>query len=313
MLTTNKTTVDLSRASASWLAEFVAKTQGTYASFLTQWETFLTGRSRTVPDASRDDVQDWVGYLQDAGRAPGTIAGAVSTLSSLYRYLVEDEVIDRSPVVRIRRPKVSPISSRKAPDRVELNRLLELAQLDGPRQHLLVCLLGLNGLRVSEALQVKRSALRVDRCHTLLFIIGKGQRPAFVPLAPRTIAALDRVVAMTDAGAEELLLPWSPYAANRTVQSLAKRAGIRAGEARQRCPPAPGSSTPWPLMPRGPLRPSGSDDELPWALDSTHGLGTRWTSRGPGCRGAGPVSLDDGDDQAETAGTTKTEVQAPST
>jgi integrase/recombinase XerD len=226
MLTTDKTAADLARATASWLAQFASKTQGTYASFLSQWEAFLTGRNRAVPGASRDDVQDWVGYLQAAGRAPGTIAGAVSTLSSLYRYLIEDEVIDCSPVVRIRRPKVSPISTRKAPDRVELARLLELAQLDGPRQHLLVCLLGLNGLRVSEALQVKRSALRVDRSRTLLFIIGKGQRPAFVPLAARTIAALDRVVAMTDAGAEELLLPWSSYAANRTVQSLAKRAGI---------------------------------------------------------------------------------------
>jgi integrase/recombinase XerD len=71
-----------------------------------------------------------------------------------------------------------------------MRRVLEAAERDGARSVALVCLLGLNGLRVSEALAADVADLGHERGHRTLRITGKGGKVATVPLAPRTAAAV---------------------------------------------------------------------------------------------------------------------------
>jgi integrase len=51
-------------------------------------------------------------------------------------------------------------------------------------QAALAVLLGLNGLRVSEACGANIDDLGSKRGHRVLRIVGKGNRPAVVPLVP---------------------------------------------------------------------------------------------------------------------------------
>jgi integrase len=130
------------------------------------------GRLGVPPLAARRHHLDrWVAeQLEDgAGARPAaaaTVARRLSCLSGLYEYAVVDVgLIDASPVVRVKRPKVSDRSSTTGLTEAELIRLLAAADVDGPRSAALVTLLALNGLRIGEALAVDVGDLTYDFGH----------------------------------------------------------------------------------------------------------------------------------------------------
>lgn len=90
-------------------------------------------------------------------------------------------------------------------------------------------LLGLNGLRVSEACSTDIENLGFERGHRTLRIVGKGNRPAFIPLVPRTARTIDLATGERSAGPILLRHDGSRLdrrTAHRWVRSVAKRAGI---------------------------------------------------------------------------------------
>ena len=58
----------------------------------------------------------------------------------------------------------------------------------------LAVLLGFNGLRVSEACATNVEDLAFERGHRTLRILGKGNKPATIPLVPRTARTIDLAV-----------------------------------------------------------------------------------------------------------------------
>lgn len=92
----------------------------------------------------------------------------MSTLSGLYAYALDEGLIARCPVARVRRPKVSDESPRLGLDRDELGSFLAAAQASSPRDHMLACLLALNGLRISQALGAEVGDLSHERGHRTL-------------------------------------------------------------------------------------------------------------------------------------------------
>jgi integrase/recombinase XerD len=92
-----------------------------------------------------------------------------------------------------RRPPVSDTVSTGL-DRDELAALIRVAEADSARSLALVFLLGLNGLRVSEALGADVEDLTTERGHRVLKVKRKGGKTATVPLAPRTAEAVEAYV-----------------------------------------------------------------------------------------------------------------------
>jgi site-specific recombinase XerD len=130
----------------------------------------------------------------DRTRSPSTVARHLSALSGFYRYAVAEDVMARNPVANVKRPKVGIDTVSTGLDKNELVALIRAAEADGPRSLALVLLLGLNGLRVSEALGADVTDLGTERGHRVLAVTRKGGRRATVPLAPRTADALDGYV-----------------------------------------------------------------------------------------------------------------------
>ncbi|MGK2884991.1 MAG: tyrosine-type recombinase/integrase [Rhodococcus sp. (in: high G+C Gram-positive bacteria)] len=58
----------------------------------------------------------------------------------------------------------------------------------------LAVLLGLDGLRVTEACEANVEDLGFERGHRTLKILGKGRKPATIPLVPRTARTIDLAV-----------------------------------------------------------------------------------------------------------------------
>ncbi len=116
------------------------------------------------------------------------------TVASLYRYAVEEDLLEHSPAVHVRRPRLDYESHAVGLDRNEVGALLVAAGLGGPAEHALMSLLALNGLRVSEACGADIEALGVERGHRTLTVVRKGGKTVTIPLAPRTARAVDLAV-----------------------------------------------------------------------------------------------------------------------
>ena len=79
------------------------------------------------------------------------VARRLCTVAGFYRYAVEEELLEHSPAVHIRRSRLDYESHVTGLDRNELGALLVAAGLGAAVEHALISLLALNGLRVSEA------------------------------------------------------------------------------------------------------------------------------------------------------------------
>jgi integrase len=116
-------------------------------------------------------------------------------------------------------------------DRGELGRFLFTAERLDRAHAALAVLLGLNGLRVSEACATNIEDLGLERGHRTLRIVGKGNKPAVIPLVPRTARTIDLAIGERNQGP---ILRRSDgqrldrRTAHRWVRSIGKRAGLTA-------------------------------------------------------------------------------------
>lgn len=181
-------------ALGGFLAGYSGQTRDAYTLDLRQYATWCTSHGLRLFDARRADIEAFGRALETAGRARATVSRRLCTVAGFYRYAVEEELLDHSPAVHVRRPRLDYESHAVGLDRNEVGALLVAAGLGGPAEHALISLLALNGLRVSEACGADIEALALERGHRTLTVLRKGGKVVTVPLAPRTARAVDLAV-----------------------------------------------------------------------------------------------------------------------
>jgi integrase/recombinase XerD len=214
---------------AAFLAGYGPATSEAYARDLRAWGGYLAGLGVEVLAAHRVHVDAWTRQVEEDGMAPATIARRLSALSGFYAYALDEGLIARSPVARVRRPRVSEESPRLGVDRAGMRALLDAAQASGERDHALACLLALNGLRISETLTADVADLAHERGHRTLRLRRKGGKRQTVALAPRTVLALDVMLDGRNAGplfATRTGRRMDRHAALKVVRRLARMASI---------------------------------------------------------------------------------------
>jgi len=164
-------------AAAAYLARYGGRTLETYRYDLRTFFQWCTDVGLDVLEAKRAHIELWRSAMEERGLAASTIDRRPSTICGFYRFAHIDGRIASNPAQYARRPKVYP-SERCGLDRGELGRFLFTAERYDPDQAALAALLGLNGLRVSEACAPDAEDLGFDRGHRTLRIIGKGNKPA---------------------------------------------------------------------------------------------------------------------------------------
>ena len=120
-------------------------------------------------------------------------------------------------------------SDARGLDRSQLGVFLFTAERYDRDHAALAVLLGLNGLRVSEACATDVEDLGSERGHRTLRIVAKGNKPAVIPLLPRTARTIDLAVGERCDGpilrrrdGQRL----DRRTAHRWVRSIGKRAGL---------------------------------------------------------------------------------------
>lgn len=216
-------------ALAGYLAGYSGLTREAYALDLRQFAAWCHGRGVRLFAVRRADIECFGRELEEKGRARATVARRLCTVSGFYRYAVEEELLDHSPAIHVRRPRLDYESHATGLDRNEMGALLVSAGLGSAEEHALISLLALNGLRVSEATGANIEALGVERGHRTLTVLRKGGKVVTLPLAPRTARTIDLVVGERAEGpiflspAGERL---DRHGAARMVRRVARRAGI---------------------------------------------------------------------------------------
>ena len=226
-----------------YLAGYAGNTRKAYGNDLADYFAWCRSDGVNVMAATRSDVDVYARHLTERPDHPltaVTVARRLSTLAGFYRYAMSEDLLTRSPiefVKRPKRPKVSQDSQQLGLDKDEARRLLAGAAAystkvrgdkDRPRALALVTLLLHTGMRISEALNADVTDLATIRGNRTLSIVRKGGARYSAFLNAPTTEALDAYVAGRTSGPLFATATgrWDRAEAFNTVRAIAKAAGL---------------------------------------------------------------------------------------
>jgi len=183
--------------------------------------------------ASRTHLELFARHLEhDRGNCPVSVHRRLSTIKCFYNIASIDGYVGQSPAIHLRLPRVFKDETKTLGlDRLELGAVVSAARASSACDSALITMLGLLGLRVSEACNVRIQDIHgLERGHRTLTLVGKGRKPATMPLAVPVARVLD--AAAGDRIEGPLLLrangrPMNRDSAARVVVRLAKQVGIK--------------------------------------------------------------------------------------
>lgn len=177
----------------NWLAAQLSPlTRTSYEHIGREWLRWCESVDGGWEQAQRGDVDRYRQWLARPSRPGGklssvTIAKRLSVLASLYRFALEEpgSTIERSPLDRVRRPRVRAELRRTGLTLPQARALLAESVVAGQRQAALVHLLLMTAVRVSEACNATTADLFVVDGERGLKVVRKGDIPdeVLVPAA----------------------------------------------------------------------------------------------------------------------------------
>jgi integrase/recombinase XerD len=215
-------------AAVAFLARYGGRTRASYRADLRQYLAWIASAGVPPLQATRVHLRAVRSWMEERGLAASTVDRRLSTVCGYYRFAHLDGRIAANPAQHVRRPQAHP-SSQRGLDRCERAAFLYSAERVSPMHAALALLLGLNGLRVSEACGANVEDLGIERGHRTLRIVGKGNQPAVIPLVPRTARTIDLAVGERATGPILVRHDGSrldPRTAHRWVRSIGQRAGV---------------------------------------------------------------------------------------
>ena len=188
--------LDVTRlAVGSFLARYREPTLTAYTQDLRAFLGWCQTHDREPLRVRRGELEMYVRHLESRGYAAATVARRFGTVATFYKYAVIDGLIPASPAAAVTRPKVAwEGQKRTVLHPLEFAALLAAARTSGPNDHALVCLLGMLGLRVSEACGTDIADLHYAAGYELLHVLGKGAKPADIPLPIPVLRAVREAV-----------------------------------------------------------------------------------------------------------------------
>lgn len=185
----------------SWLIRYRNdNTRRGYERNIFEWLNWCRDREIEPLAATRVHIEAYTRWLELKGLQQSTIAGKQNALAGFYRFAIIDEYIVKNPMVHVARITVPRESTTNGLRRGELHDVLRAAEEHSPRLAALLKLLGLNGLRISEALGIDVGDLGMERGWHTVRVLRKGGKYQTLPLAPPTAWAITQYLDGRDTG-----------------------------------------------------------------------------------------------------------------
>jgi integrase/recombinase XerC len=190
---------------------------------------------KTLAKITPADIRAFITTRRKDGLGPGGVQRALAAVRSFYRYLACEGILENAAARSIRTPRVRRALPRPLSEEDAQRAITQAGEHNvdwlGARDAALLTLLYGAGLRISEALGLKRGDVPLGETLT---VIGKGRKERSVPVLPLVAAALNEYAAKIPfpaAPSSALFLsrrgrPMSPREAQSLMQRLRGRLGL---------------------------------------------------------------------------------------
>lgn len=145
--------------------------------------------SNDLQGIGKDDIKNYLKYLNDENMNERSIARNISALKSFYKFLIIEKVIKDNPVDSISSPKLG----KKLPNTLteeEIIKLLDIKLVDNYsyRNKAMIELMYATGLRVSELVNLKVYDVNLEEA--IVKTMGKGSKERIIPIGDYALNAL---------------------------------------------------------------------------------------------------------------------------
>jgi integrase/recombinase XerD len=162
-----------------------------YSIDLKKFQDFLSLKNKNFASFTRSDVVDFIGTLRNKGYSISSTCRFISSIKSLCKYLIIENVIKEDPSENLQTPK----RWERLPKSLSVSEVRSFLELDTPidkptmmRDSVMLELLYSSGLRVSELVSLKVEDINLEA--GFIRVLGKGSKERVVPVNIRAIGRL---------------------------------------------------------------------------------------------------------------------------
>ena len=145
-------------------------------------------RSMKAPEAIElKDLQAFLQWIGQLGLEPASQARVLSGIRSFYKYCYIEQIVKKDPTTLLESPKLK----RALPDVLSFDEIeaiigqIDLSKPEGGRNKAILETMYSCGLRVSEVVNLRISALHLDL--GFIRVIGKGDKERLVPVGTSAV------------------------------------------------------------------------------------------------------------------------------
>lgn len=164
---------------------FSPNTVTAYKKDLYQFSEFNLSLEPNLLSISHQQVRTWIVSLMDNGIEPKSINRKISTLRSFYKFLQREGIINSSPMLHVKAPKIPKrlpvvITEQKMDSLLDAEHVFS-DDFEGFRNRLILELLYGTGMRLSELVGLKNEDVNVYE--NQIKVLGKRNKERIIPIS----------------------------------------------------------------------------------------------------------------------------------
>ena len=174
---------------------YSAHTLIAYQTDLLQFRKFLemTYGEWPIEKASHNHIRAYIAHSMEEGLSPRTVQRKLISLRSYFKFLMQESIVSRNPMLKIQAPKSAP----SLPSFIEEGKMEKLQKIDSStdnfsdlRNDLIVQMLYQTGMRLSELKNLK--SVNINTPKNELKVLGKRNKERLIPF---TLDLKDKIIA----------------------------------------------------------------------------------------------------------------------
>ena len=181
--------------------------QNTVQAYETDILSFLNWLTKTPNinylNLKEDNINKYIAYLFKNKLKSSSVNRKISSLKSLYLYLIKKNILKKSPISEVITPKKEKYLPSSMSEE-EVDRLLKSPDPSNKtekRDKAMIEMLYATGMRISELVNLKLTDVDMQRCVAKVF--GKGKKERLIPFGEAALEALTDYISDRDKSASK--------------------------------------------------------------------------------------------------------------
>lgn len=174
-------------------------TRISYKNDILQFLKYLDKSEKEIQEIISEDIEKFIIRFKNQGLEKSSISRKLSALSNFFNFLNDENILNQNPINELDLPK----QIKKLPKILsieQVDKLIKFSQEDktssGIRLNTMIEILYATGIRISELVEMKLSALYAEE--NFLLILGKGNKERLVPISKSTKDKIDEYLNIRD-------------------------------------------------------------------------------------------------------------------